>query len=140
MDPTLLTALAAANAARANGDASGGQSGRALAAAHPHDQCLAVYGTLAPGEPNHAQIAACHGTWRPGCVPGHRAMRRHPVFRFDPSAPLVPVQVLRSVALPGHWATLDAFEGDEYRRILVPVLVAGSWQVANLYEAVAPVP
>lgn len=140
MDAGLLTNIAAANAARAAGDAAGGDSGRDLERRHQCSCRLAVYGTLAPGAANHAQVAACHGIWQPGEVPGHRAVRRYPVFRFDARAPMVPVQVLQSDDLPGHWAALDAFEGDEYRRILVPVRMAGSWQVANLYEAVAAVP
>ena len=47
------------------------------------------------------------------------------------------MHVLDSAGLPAHWSRLDAFEGDQYRRVLVPVhLDGGSVAVANLYEAV----
>jgi gamma-glutamylcyclotransferase (GGCT)/AIG2-like uncharacterized protein YtfP len=97
---------------------------------------LASYGSLAPGGKNHGELARCPGTWWQGTVTGHRAERQWPVFTFAERGPHVPVWLLHSRELPA----LDAFEGDEYRRILVPV-----WQgdqlfaVANLYEAVIPV-
>ncbi len=104
-------------------------------------QQLVVYGTLAPGEPNHHQLAACPGTWARAAVRGRRAMRQFPVFTYDAAAPLVPVLWLTSASLPPHWARLDAFEGPDYRRILVPVWLGEQWvNVAHLYAAVAPVP
>jgi hypothetical protein len=51
----------------------------------------------------------------------------------------VAVQVLASARLPEGWARLDAFEGLDYRRILVPVFVPDAtgerrlYTVANLY-------
>jgi gamma-glutamylcyclotransferase (GGCT)/AIG2-like uncharacterized protein YtfP len=101
---------------------------------------LASYGSLAPGGKNHGELARCPGTWWQGTVTGHRAERQWPVFTFAERGPHVPVWLLHSRELPAQWSALDAFEGDEYRRILVPV-----WQgdqlfaVANLYEAVIPV-
>lgn len=71
---------------------------------------------------------------------GRRAVREWPVFTFDPSAPPVPAWLLCSPALPAAWPRLDEFEGDDYRRILVPVQRAdGSWAWANIYAAVIPV-
>jgi gamma-glutamylcyclotransferase (GGCT)/AIG2-like uncharacterized protein YtfP len=107
-----------------------------------HDRLdrLAVYGTLAPGEPNHDQLAACPGTWVRGTVHGWRGERAFPVFTFDPAGPAVTVHVLHSAMLPAHWARLDAFEGDDYVRLPVPVELAdGTCVVANLYAARAPV-
>lgn len=103
-------------------------------------QRLAVYGTLAPGEPNHHQLALCRGTWERGAVRGRRAVRQFPVFTYDPAAPFVPVQWLTSAALPQHWARLEAFEGPDYRRILVPVFLGEQLAtVAHLFSAVEPV-
>lgn len=102
---------------------------------------LAVYGTLAPGKANATQLAGCPGPWTRGAVTGRRAQRRYPVFTFDPAARAVCVQVLESPTLTRQWHRLDAFEGTGYRRILVPVRgPEGSLTVANLYEAVRPVP
>jgi len=103
-------------------------------------QRLAVYGTLAPGEPNHHQLARCHGTWSRGEVRGRRATRQFPVFTYDATAPSVPVQWLASAVLPQHWARLEAFEGPDYRRILVPVFRGEQLTtVAHLFAAVEPV-
>jgi len=105
---------------------------------------LAVYGTLAPGEANHGQVAGLRGEWQEGFVRGELVPEGwgttygFPAFRWDPAGTPVGVQVLVSPDLPAHWPRLDAFEGPGYRRILVPVedesgdLVA----VANLYAGV----
>lgn len=103
-------------------------------------QRLAVYGTLAPGGSNHAQLDGCRGSWSDAAVPGRRGMRENPVFTYDPNAPLVAVQLFVSADLPLHWPKLDAFEGAGYRRILVPVFDGQRLAtVANLYEAVLPI-
>lgn len=105
------------------------------------DRELAVYGTLAPGERNHGLLSGLVGTWRSGLVRGRRAMRGYPVFTWDETAPPVPVALLTSDALPAHWCRIDEFEGDDYRRVLVPVRDEAQRviAVANLYEAVRPV-
>jgi gamma-glutamylcyclotransferase (GGCT)/AIG2-like uncharacterized protein YtfP len=130
--------LAAATAARRQGQLHAEAESR-LEAAFGCSRRLVVYGTLAPGEANERQLTPCPGTWTPGTVTGWRAQRAHPVFTFDPAAPPVRMLVLQSDALPAHWARLDAFEGEHYRRILVPVAGADACTVANLFEAVAPV-
>jgi gamma-glutamylcyclotransferase (GGCT)/AIG2-like uncharacterized protein YtfP len=102
------------------------------------DTRLAVYGTLRPGESNHAMLDGVPGMWAEGTVQGVRFMAKgYPAFR--PGDGQVPVSVLTSPQLPEHWARLDEFEGDDYRRILVPVTLAGgAIVVANLYEYIAP--
>ena len=97
---------------------------------------LAAYGTLQPGESNHALLADVPGSWVKGTVEGVRFIANgFPAFVCRPGNGKVPVSVLTSSALPEHWARLDDFEGRDYRRILVPVtLVSGSILVANLYE------
>ena len=103
---------------------------------------VVVYGTLQPGERNYDVIAPISGSWSDCTVNGslHEtgwgAVVGFPAIRLDPAAPAVGAQLLTSPALPDHWARLDRFEGDEYRRVLVPVhdgrnIVA----VANIYEA-----
>jgi len=135
----LLAQIASANAARAVGDCEGGVAGHHLELVFCCSQWLAVYGTLAVGEENHREVVNCRGIWQGGTVHGRRGMHQYPVFRFDATAPPVAMQVLHSTNLPAHWAALDEFEGPGYRRVLVPVLLASGWQVANLYEALAQV-
>ncbi len=136
IDASLQELLARAATARRSGSsdaAAEAELDRRCAASHR----LAVYGTLAPGGPHHDELAACPGTWSLGTVTGRRSLRDYPVFTYDPLAAPVAVHLLCSAALPARWAQLDAFEGDGYRRILVPVrLDDGSLVVANLYEGV----
>jgi gamma-glutamylcyclotransferase (GGCT)/AIG2-like uncharacterized protein YtfP len=107
----------------------------------PVDTRLAVYGTLAPGEINHAVVAGLRGTWTRGVV--HGAL--HPVgwgmthgfpaLRWHPDQPAVEVQLLTSADLPGAWPRLDHFEGEAYRRIIVPVTSGDEQVLANIYVA-----
>jgi gamma-glutamylcyclotransferase (GGCT)/AIG2-like uncharacterized protein YtfP len=101
---------------------------------------LAAYGTLMPGESNHALLADVRGTWVAGTVRGVRfTADGFPAFHWRHGQGQVPVQVLTSAALPEQWRRLDDFEGEDYRRILVPVTLASSaLQVANLYEYQGP--
>lgn len=70
--------VAAANAARWPSDASesavgwdGGEAERHLDALFGINQTLAVYGTLAPGQPNHHIVALLGGEWTDGLVEGY---------------------------------------------------------------------
>lgn len=107
---------------------------------------LAVYGSLAPGRQNHHIVASLGGTWMEGVVEGDLttygwgAAIGYPALRLRPGGPEVPVQVLTADGLPRAWADLDAFEGAEYRRVLVPVWTSAAegrelLAVANVYEA-----
>jgi gamma-glutamylcyclotransferase (GGCT)/AIG2-like uncharacterized protein YtfP len=110
-------------------------------------QRLAVYGSLAPGRQNHHIVAPLGGTWMDGVVEGDLVTygwgtaMGFPALHVRQGGPAVPVHVLTSEALRDHWAELDAFEGVEYRRVLVPVWSPGTESerslltVANLYEA-----
>ena len=67
----------AANAARRQGDTSGGAMGpdgrraeRRLDALFGTGHTLAVYGTLAPGRPNHHVLAPLGGEWADGLIEG----------------------------------------------------------------------
>ena len=91
------------------------------------DMRLATYGTLAPGQPNYGQLAALEGTWRQGTVKGKLveagwgASLGYPGLVLDSSAGRVDVHLFESRDLPAHWARLDAFEGDGYRRVVTIV-------------------
>lgn len=106
---------------------------------------LAVYGTLAPGRPNHHVVAPLGGKWTQGVIEGDLlplgwgAELGYPAFRPRAGGDALAVQVLASPALEAAWPELDRFEGAEYRRILVPVFTPGPADgrrllaVANLY-------
>src|SRR3546814_4315347 len=98
---------------------------------------LAIYGTLAPGKVNHHHIADLGGTWRDAAVRGslgrvpcgiHEGL---PAIVLGPAQPLHPLKLLASEALPASWDHLDAFEGEEMQRLLVPL--EGEGGVANIY-------
>ena len=91
------------------------------------DRRLATYGTLAPGRANHHHLAHLDVQWQVGWVHGHLrqagwgASMGYPGLTLDPDGPSVEMHLFESDALPDHWAHLDAFEGDEYRRTPVTV-------------------
>jgi gamma-glutamylcyclotransferase (GGCT)/AIG2-like uncharacterized protein YtfP len=88
---------------------------------------LAVYGSLAPGRENHDLLAKYHGTWSHGRVRGDLvnagwgASGGYPGLIPRDDGPWVAVQVFESASLTDAWWELDAFEGSEYRRVLIPV-------------------
>ena len=100
---------------------------------------LAVYGSLAPGKANHRQLDGLTGEWRAGSVRGWLtefgwgAAQGYPGLRLDPDGPVVAVQVFTSADLAAHWARLDAFEGDEYRRVTVEVATSDGPLAAQIY-------
>ena len=106
-------------------------------AAHHH---LAVYGTLAPGQPNHHHLSGLAGVWHSGhtvtgelAASGWAADQGFRALRWSPAGGAVP-HLFASVELPQHWPRLDAFEGPEYLRILVPLHLDGAVStVSNLY-------
>ena len=102
---------------------------------------FAVYGTLAPGAPNHHVLENLSGEWYEGCVHGdlHQrgwgAQKGYPAIRWKPRMGQIPVKLLVSEDLEHHWDRLDKFEGPEYQRILVPVSSGDKVvAVANIYE------
>jgi gamma-glutamylcyclotransferase (GGCT)/AIG2-like uncharacterized protein YtfP len=147
-----------ANVLRWRGDASGGdnvsdarRAERRLDDLFGTARALATYGTLAPGRPNHHVVAPLGGEWTEGLIEGDLiptgwgAELGYPGFRPRAGGEAVAVWVLRASRLAGAWPVLDRFEGEGYRRILVPVFAKemGSrreesgerrlYTVANLY-------
>jgi gamma-glutamylcyclotransferase (GGCT)/AIG2-like uncharacterized protein YtfP len=146
-----------ANVLRWRGDASGGDAASNARSAERRlddlfgtGHALATYGTLAPGRPNHHVLAPLGGEWTEGLIEGDLipsgwgAELGYPGFRPRAGGEAVAVWVLRASRLVGAWPELDRFEGEGYRRILVPVFAkevgfaqeAGErrlYTVANLY-------
>lgn len=157
--PEVSRLVAAANVARWQGNVSGGagdpgavDAERQLDALFRTSHTLAVYGTLAPGQPNHHVVAPLGGEWTDGLVEGDLfpvgwgATLGYPAFRPRAGGAAVAVKVLTAPMLATAWPALDRFEGPEYRRILVPIFRAGLaderrlYTVANLYAAAEAIP
>jgi gamma-glutamylcyclotransferase (GGCT)/AIG2-like uncharacterized protein YtfP len=132
--PEVRRLVAAANAVRRQRDASGSavesdgrRAERQLDALFRTSQTLAVYGTLAPGQPNHQVVAPLGGEWTDGLIEGDLlpvgwgAALGYPGFRPRDGGDAVAVQVLTAPLSATAWPTLDRFEGPGYQRILVPV-------------------
>jgi gamma-glutamylcyclotransferase (GGCT)/AIG2-like uncharacterized protein YtfP len=102
---------------------------------HPARQ-LVVYGTLAPGQPNHELLASLSGEWALVEVPGLLGQDVGvPTFVSDRSARLQQVDLFCSADLPGTWRQLDEFEGARYPRRFVVYRTDNKLSgVANLYE------
>lgn len=104
------------------------------------ETALATYGTLAPGRANHGQLSHLDGSWSTGYVRGNLvqagwgADMGYPGLILDPDGGRVEVFLFQSVALSGHWARLDAFEGTGYRRVVVSVETDAGAVAAYLYE------
>ncbi|MDX1514462.1 MAG: gamma-glutamylcyclotransferase family protein, partial [Gammaproteobacteria bacterium] len=128
-DPGLGEVLRKLNAGRA----SGGPAARRRAAEASIERRfgasrrLAVYGSLAPGGRNHRILAPLSGEWRQGVVRGRRypanrsTKRSFPGLCLDDGAGFVPVHLLTCDSLESRWGRLDAFEGEEYLRLLCMV-------------------
>ena len=105
---------------------------------------LAVYGSLAPGRPNHHHVAGLQGRWSPGGLYGRLveagwgASLGYPALVLDPDGPAIDVQVLESADLPAHWSRLDEFEGPGYERVLTTVHTAAGDVEAYVYVLTAP--
>ena len=107
---------------------------------------LFVYGTLAPGRPNAHVLADVAGTWTPATVRGHLraqgwgAAEGFPGIVPDGSGALVEGLVFSSPELAVHWQRLDAFEGDEYVRVLITATLEGGALVQAWVDALRPTP
>lgn len=101
---------------------------------------LAVYGSLGPGRSNHHVVAPLGGEWQAGAVRGRLyasgwgAGLGFPGLCVDNQADDVAVALLTSARLVSEWGRLDAFEGDEYSRLVAVILLTPSeFTVANIY-------
>src|SRR5919112_3372749 len=130
--PEVRRLVVAANAARRQRDASGGAAGsddrraeQRLDDLFSTSHTLAVYGTLAPGQPNHHVLEPFGGEWTDGLIEGDLLPEGwatdldYPGFRPRDGGEAVAVQVLSAPLLAAAWPTLDRFEGPRYQHILV---------------------
>lgn len=103
---------------------------------------LIIYGTLAPGRPNHSVVEHIKGKWRKGIVKGKLENKGWGAeLGYDGFKPAgleeqveIKAYVLFSDELIANWKYLDEFEGDGYRRILAKFeLVNGEAGVGYIY-------
>lgn len=123
-------------------------------------ETLFVYGTLAPGKPNHHVLADIPGTWQvatlhgelvakgwgaklgsPAIIPAPSVILTSPnmlpskaaasIQRTD--APWVSGVAFSSSELHQHWPMLDAFEGAAYARLLVAITLIEPQTVISAY-------
>lgn len=92
---------------------------------------LIVYGTLAPGAPNHGEVRSITGHWRQGWIHGDLlpegwgSANGYPALRWRQAGPRVPAWLLESREMPAHWKRLDDYEGAEYQRRPIPFEIPG---------------
>ena len=97
---------------------------------------LAIYGTLAPGEPNHSLVKDIPATWLDGEIVGYlRTKNGLPTFDWRTDGSTVQVKVLNSESLTSNWKRLDQFEGNGYYRGFIPVKIGGDYQMCRIYLA-----
>ncbi|MDX1478437.1 MAG: gamma-glutamylcyclotransferase family protein [Saprospiraceae bacterium] len=103
---------------------------------------LVIYGSLAPGEVNHDQIAHIGGWYAKGRIQGTLVTAGWGQHIGFPGLlwglgerEEIPVQVLHAATMTSHWEALDAFEGEAYQRIVIPYLLDdGTWGLGCVYQ------
>ena len=102
------------------------------------DERLVIYGTLAPGRANHYVIEDLSGRYCDCSVHGRiREVDGLPYFTWAPSADSLGALLFSSKQLPEKWDDLDRFEGDGYKRRLIPATTDGGLTVASIYLSTA---
>lgn len=97
-----------------------------------NQDCLAVYGTLSPGQANHHLLHPFGGQWLKGKIRGRRFIfAGYPALQLNPRSPWLPLDILVSEKI--DWALLDAFEGEHYRRETVPVQTEAGVLPCHIY-------
>lgn len=100
-----------------------------MAAIKGPENFLFVYGSLAPGQPNGHILKPLRGVWKRAAVKGFLHSRGWGAdqgfsgIELDNHGDLVQGQVFSSKGLNTYWEILDAFEGEDYKRIIAQVFL-----------------
>lgn len=102
-------------------------------------QKLVVYGTLAPENVNRNFLTNIQGDWL-DCIIHGNIDEVHKLFFFNwqPKGPPIKAWLLVSEMLPESWDQIDQFEGSDYKRILIPIIIKRERHqvcIANIYVA-----
>ena len=96
---------------------------------------LIVYGTLVPGGRYHYLLADLPGTWEKCVIKGHMGVYwGYKSFIYDEAGAEQEAWLFTSPALPEVFPELDSFEGEGYRRTIIPAQVGERRVLANIYE------
>lgn len=105
---------------------------------------LFVYGTLAPGRSNAHVLATVPGEWTSATVigtlvpEGWGIVKSYPAIILEKQGSAVEGLLFSSEHLPEHWDRLDAFEGEDYERVLTTAkLEDGTSVEAYVYQLCA---
>ncbi|MGD1906205.1 MAG: gamma-glutamylcyclotransferase [Leptolyngbyaceae cyanobacterium] len=96
---------------------------------------LFVYGTLQLGKPNEHVLTAIGGEWEPAIIKGNLinsgwgSSMGYPGLVLDESGEDVQGHIFSSADLSAKWAELDAFEGEDYDRVLTSMTLRSGAQV-----------
>ena len=97
---------------------------------------LIVYGTLVPGGMYHYLLADLPGIWERCVIQGRMGEYwGFMAFQYDAAGPEHAAWLFTSKALPQKFPELDAFEGEPYRRIIIPARLGIRRVWAQIYEA-----
>lgn len=107
-------------------------------------QRLFIYGSLQPDGPNHHVMADIPGQWSPATIQGELvssgwgADLGYPGLATVGDGPQVPGYVLTSLELEEHWPRLDAFEGEQYERVIATVTLTNEEQLKAFVYILKP--
>jgi len=98
------------------------------------DHRLIVYGSLGPGGMNYYLLADLPGTWEPCVIRGRLGEYwGFKALQYDEAGPEHPARLFTSPALAAKFPELDDFEGEAYRRLVIPARVGIRWVWAQIY-------
>jgi len=99
------------------------------------DERLIVYGSLVPGGMYHFLLADLPGTWEECVILGRMGEYwGFKAFHYDAAGLEHPAWLFTSAALPDKFPELDAFEGEGYRRSIIPARKGETEVLAHIYE------
>jgi hypothetical protein len=99
------------------------------------EERLVIYGSLAPGGSNNFMFTGVDGNWHKCVIKGRMGRwRGFKSFRYDPQGQEYEAWLFESPVLPQMFPDLDDFEGEEYKRTVIPARIGDHLVLAQIYE------